>query len=340
MKKINCELCGSNQIIKQEGIFVCQHCGAKYSVEEAKKIMVDGVVEVTGSVKVDTSDKLSNLYQIAKRAKNDNNAESAAKYYDMILIEDPTSWEATFYVVYFKAWMCKIAEIQSAAISVNNCLETVFKLIKYNVSGESQKKEVVNEISNRVIDISDMLYNAAKKHYDGINIKIKHDFVQEYMNNAFASFNAVYYLGDLLEIYFGDKKNACELAVIAWKSGIQWHNGIINLLSNKETNTNTITQYENKIKKYDTLYKAPIVPTNSGCYVATAVYGSYNCPQVLVLRSYRDKVLAETWYGRAFIQSYYVISPIVVKWFGKTEWFNYIFRYLLDNFIEKLKNNQ
>lgn len=67
---------------------------------------------------------------------------------------------------------------------------------------------------------------------------------------------------------------------------------------------------------------------------------SYDCPQVWTLRYYRDNVLAETWHGRIFIQIYYAISPTIVKWFGKTEWFNRIFRNLLDNFIEKLKNNQ
>lgn len=30
-----------------------------------------------------------------------------------------------------------------------------------------------------------------------------------------------------------------------------------------------------------------------GCYVATAVYHSYNCPQVWTLRRFRDGVLAE-----------------------------------------------
>ena len=37
MKQIICEMCGSNDLIKQDGIYVCQMCGAKYSVEEAKK---------------------------------------------------------------------------------------------------------------------------------------------------------------------------------------------------------------------------------------------------------------------------------------------------------------
>ena len=36
-------------------------------------------------------------------------------------------------------------------------------------------------------------------------------------------------------------------------------------------------------------------PQNSGgCYVATCVYGSYDCPQVWTLRRFRDNTLAET----------------------------------------------
>ena len=58
--------------------------------------------------------------------------------------------------------------------------------------------------------------------------------------------------------------------------------------------------------------------TVAACYVATAVYGSYDCPEVWILRRYRDYTLAETWYGRAFIHTYYAISPTLVKWFGHT----------------------
>ena len=55
MKRLTCEMCGSTDIIKQDGVFVCQSCGCKYSVEEAKKMMVEGTVEVQGTVKVDNS---------------------------------------------------------------------------------------------------------------------------------------------------------------------------------------------------------------------------------------------------------------------------------------------
>jgi len=300
--------------------------------------MEDGVDEATDSVKVDSSNKLINLYQIARRAKKDNNAESAAKYYDMILIEDPNSWEATFYIVYFKAMACKIANIQSAAISVNNCIDTVFGIIKENVSGEAEQEEAVNEITIRVIDISNILYNGASNHYNNIDIRVQNKFVQEYLNNAFASFNTVYYLGSLLEIYFGDKKYACELAVTAWKSGVLMHNKVINLLVDIESNRNTIKTYEDKIKKYDTSYNAPDLPAKSGCYIATAVYGSYDCPQVWTLRCYRDAVLTKTWYGKAFIQLYYATSPTIVRLFGKAKWFNCIFKKILDNLLERFNN--
>lgn len=74
----------------------------------------------------------------------------------------------------------------------------------------------------------------------------------------------------------------------------------------------------------------------SGCYVATAVYGSYDCPQVWTLRRYRDYTLAETWYGRAFIHTYYAISPTLVKWFGHTEWFRNMWKPTLDGMVKRL----
>ena len=59
MKKIVCEMCGSNDLLKKDNVFVCQSCGTKYSVEEAKKMMVEGKVDVSGSkVKVDDTDNM------------------------------------------------------------------------------------------------------------------------------------------------------------------------------------------------------------------------------------------------------------------------------------------
>ena len=75
----------------------------------------------------------------------------------------------------------------------------------------------------------------------------------------------------------------------------------------------------------------------AGCYIATAVYGSYDCPEVWALRRYRDYFLANTWYGRAFIKLYYAVSPILVRRYGSRSWFNKFFRKKLDSFVLHLK---
>ena len=76
---------------------------------------------------------------------------------------------------------------------------------------------------------------------------------------------------------------------------------------------------------------------NSGCYIATAVYGSYDCPEVWTLRRYRDYTLAETWYGKIFIKFYYAVSPTLVKWFGNECWFKMLWKKRLDKIITSLQ---
>ncbi|MCL2563811.1 MAG: ribosomal protein L7/L12 [Oscillospiraceae bacterium] len=75
---------------------------------------------------------------------------------------------------------------------------------------------------------------------------------------------------------------------------------------------------------------------SGGCYVATAVYGSYDCPEVWVLRRFRDDVLAVTWYGRLFIRLYYASSPAAVRRFGGAAWFSGLLRRPLDGLTRRL----
>ncbi len=73
-----------------------------------------------------------------------------------------------------------------------------------------------------------------------------------------------------------------------------------------------------------------------GCYVATCVYGSYDCPEVWTLRRFRDDTLASSWYGRAFIHAYYAVSPTIVKWFGGTSRFKTFWKHRLDRLVDRL----
>ena len=340
MKPLTCEMCGSTNLLKQDGVFVCQSCGTKYSVEEAKKMMVEGTVAVEGTVKIDTSSELKNLYEIARRAKDSDNADNAEKYYDMILVKDPTSWEANFYVVYYRAMKCKIAEIWSAANSIVNCLPSALTLVKEHVPAE-QQENMCGEIFNKVLFIAPMLFNAATSHYESIDSTIRDQYVQEYVNNAAAATDIFYALGNIIAENWPNDKWANIMAASAWSNATEQHRLYIKYLDDREGNAEIIREFMAKIKKFNPEYQERAVDTSSAgpCYVATAVYGSYDCPEVWTLRRFRDYTLAETWYGRAFISTYYAISPKLVKWFGKSAIFKKICLAPLDKLFRNLQAN-
>lgn len=335
MKALTCEMCGSTNLLKQDGVFVCQSCGTKYSVEEAKKMMVEGTVDVKGTVKVDTSDELKNLYEVARRAKDSNNSESAAKYYDMILIKDPQSWEANFYVPYFAAMSCKIAEISTVSERISNNHKSTIDLIVSRLSAD-EASDAINEVIEKSSAISDMLFNAAINSLKNIDGSVRNSFAVEYVNHAYAALKISLDLGDILADI--DKEKYKNSIIQLWKQGTS---GLSTCYSNAGTSMSTMTGcqsigqlYDEKIKELDPSYGGQ----SYGCYVATAVYGSYDCPEVWTLRRFRDNTLAETWYGRAFIHTYYAISPTLVKWFGHTEWFKKMWKEPLDSLVRKLQS--
>lgn len=83
--------------------------------------------------------------------------------------------------------------------------------------------------------------------------------------------------------------------------------------------------------------QAPAAPKKKeGCYIATAVYGSYDAPQVLTLRRFRDETLRASAAGRWFIRAYYRLSPPVAKRLENAGRINKLVRSLLDRFVAKL----
>ena len=77
--------------------------------------------------------------------------------------------------------------------------------------------------------------------------------------------------------------------------------------------------------------------SSDGCYIATAVYGSYDCPEVWTLRRFRDEVLRASVIGRLFIRSYYAVSPGLVRHLGSKSLFQKFVKMALDSFVSHLK---
>lgn len=95
MKQLTCEMCGSTDLLKQDGVFVCQSCGCKYSVEEARKMMIEGTVDVSGStVFIDNTKQIENDLKRAKQYENEGDSFSAAEYYNKVLDAEAENIEA------------------------------------------------------------------------------------------------------------------------------------------------------------------------------------------------------------------------------------------------------
>lgn len=458
MKQLTCEMCGSTELLKQEGVFVCQTCGTKYTVEEAKKMMVNG------SVKIDNSDRIKNYLELARTAKSEDDSITAAKYYALILEEIPNSWEAKFYSTYYTAMKCKIIEAYEMCIKMEKLANPILTTIKTN-EPESLHAKYVLEIAEKINDISLMFAtgnsdSAAKEVPD--MLILWGDQLEEKFSNIFdiTSKAADFWESALSLIIdtYGTGKESIDVKISQYSEKIKkYHPTYVPPKSNLTYHTSdspnklsvTVVKVGHKtfeslpivgvtevfkqgpdgvghigaeieLKniagrtiKYITVYLTPfnsvgdavsctveghstygisitgpisvgsqwagtcdgmwynntIVsakvdhvdvtyeddsmerytaseltdenssnPSSSGgCYVATAVYGSYDCPQVWTLRRYRDYTLAETWYGRAFIRMYYAVSPTFVKWFGHTKWFKKMWKGKLDRMVENLK---
>ena len=222
-----------------------------FAVKEEKPTAKKETEVIRETVRTETttsSNKVSNLYTIARRARDNNDSENAARYYDLILAEDPLSWEAQFYTVYYQQMQTNIANISNAVIKLSNCISSVLRLVADSSEEQEMKIKNVKEIADKIISIAELLCESAKEHYDGLSSDIKGKYTQEYIDRIFAVKDLLYNLGNQIDSVFV-KEEFQVFAVRAWKRGIEKHKSVFPFLANQEPNRKEISGYLNKIGK-------------------------------------------------------------------------------------------
>ncbi|MDO4989162.1 MAG: hypothetical protein Q4E45_01520 [Eubacteriales bacterium] len=163
MAAIMCELCGSNDVVKQGEYFVCQHCGTKYTVEDAKKLI--------GTVKIDNSDFVQKYLQNARRAKEKEDWDETEKYYNMVEQNDPDNIEAIFYSAYGKARSSLTSNDVYKRQAIFNALQKSISILDdhYKVDKEAELKPILMQISTDIILLgcSNFVYTQRTDEYGG-----------------------------------------------------------------------------------------------------------------------------------------------------------------------------
>lgn len=268
MKALVCELCDGNEFVKQDGFFVCQFCGTKYTLEEAKKLMIEGVVQVQGTVKVDRSGELERLLQAARNAREASDSETAAKHYEKISALDPNNWEALFYLVVLKNHSIKNGQIKSAAHQISNCLDRVFELIRDNVENEEDRKNAVREVIMECNETAEWLTGVSHNFHktltkgNGImaltgitglvsSIADSSEKMDEEVDRCVAIANILCYCGNAVEEYFGlEDKDYRECAVVAWNMMLSFNTDFRETHNRDLFDTDSLRRFSSKINQY------------------------------------------------------------------------------------------
>ncbi len=302
--------------------------------------------------------ELEHLYELARNARAEGNDDQAWEYYQKIAEVDKGNWEAVFYSNYsayhppflFTINRKNFKDADDQTHWMGSLLLTTVDVIaaQQDIDKNAALTEIYFYYYDHCKDWEEKLRSLAD------DLQAGNTFAADNNVSIPVAFN---YLSCLAMLYakmsyeFGDAivsnglnftlPSGLNIAADCWKKGdyFMGFSYATATYPDYKFSQKYLSEYGPKIRQFEPDYQQPVLPKpkkKSGCYIATCVYGSYDCPQVWTLRRYRDEALSKKVWGRAFIRAYYAVSPTLVRWFGSCKWFSGLFRPMLDSMVDSL----
>lgn len=360
MKKVTlvpakCPQCGADiDVDKNLETAFCSYCGTKIIIKDVVK-----------KVKIVNNPTVENFIKLGNRYYEEESYGEALDNYKQALEIDPDNWE-----VVYKKGICTTRTTTLGTFDVEASVNGCKNALKLLVDSEKDAKKIAEVKVMMAVElkgISVSFYNFAMNHYNEF-WSLEKSATEMWSRLLSVRACAKYAKDELLTDDVIEKcpktksdvdtkelrKNfALDLITFAvvicevrkYKSGYTQYGDIYsNTKIRDDIRSELVKDYDEcvaLVKETQPEYVPSEINRTGeakGCYVATAVYGSYDCPEVWTLRRYRDFVLDENIFGKLFIKAYYFISPKVIKVFGNNKWFNTINKNILNKFVKKLQD--
>lgn len=195
MKRINCEVCGSAEMLKDNGVFVCQSCGCKYSLEEVRKMLIDDASTVQLN-KVTSSDgqteEYKNMLKAMRDAMDDGRFDSAYMNSVQLIAMKPDVPELI--AIQALAIFGKDNTTLDIPASTIKGLERFYSMLDTWKANHSEKAVVI-------VDVLKYVGNACKTKYTLLEKAISELETQKYAPSLADNLGAI---GDTLGMLGGD----------------------------------------------------------------------------------------------------------------------------------------
>jgi hypothetical protein len=293
----NCHNCGASiHVSSNTDNLKCEYCDTQIRILRPVKMNEESMI---GKLNDEEMNKYRNMLTILENSMKAGNFKEGYDYCNKVLEIDPTSseiWEnkavCAFWLSTEKEVSLKMANEVTLYLNkakscepISSSIEKTSKDIAYNIFNFCNKwllTEKPNLVEGYSLEQINKMFDFLKLHKIAYDLHPNINFLKKAIN----------------ELWVPTATNKQFLSgVMRWR-----------LMDQRQI---IIDEYETIIKSKDASYEAP--KQKGKCFIATATLGSYEHPEVMELRNFRDNWILEKKWGEGFVAWYYHYGSIAAK---------------------------